>query len=454
LADITMPQMGETVTEGVVTRWLKAVGEAVDKDEMLFEISTDKVDTEIPSPVAGYLTEILVEEGTTVNVGTKLAVVSSEPLGKGAFPAIQAAAAAPTGARDTAKLDPPEIVLAVSSGLGVATQESSQVRSATDSGLNLRGNALSPVVRRLIAEHKIDVSDLQGSGLHGRITRDDVLAYVDSQNRTFASASAASRSAIPASRSATLVTPSPQVVTVTERASDEVIPFTDIRRRTAEHMVRSLATSAHTLVVTEVDFENVKMVCTRVKEAFEAEHGVSLTYLPFVARAVVEGIRAFPHVNSSVGEDSLIVHAGKHLGVAVDLGEEGLTVPVVHDIDAKRLPLIAREIAELTEKARSRTLSAAEISGGTFTITNPGSFGTFLTGPIINQPEAAILSLGGVLRRPVVVSLSDGSEAIAVHSVGMFALSFDHRAIDGAYASRFLKRVQEVMQTWDWNQEL
>jgi 2-oxoglutarate dehydrogenase E2 component (dihydrolipoamide succinyltransferase) len=219
-------------------------------------------------------------------------------------------------------------------------------------------------------------------------------------------------------------------------------------------MVRSKATSAHTLVAMEVDFENVGTVCTKVKEAFKAEYGVSLTYLPFVARAVAEGIRAFPHLNSSVGEDSLIIHAGIHLGIAVDLGDEGFVVPVVHDIATKRLPAIAWEIADLTEKAQTRTLSAIETAGGTFTITNPEPFGTFLTAPIINQPQVAILSTNGIHRRPVVVSLSDDSEAIGIHSVGMFALSFDHRAVDGAYASRFLVRMREVIQTWDWNQEI
>jgi pyruvate dehydrogenase E2 component (dihydrolipoamide acetyltransferase) len=235
---------------------------------------------------------------------------------------------------------------------------------------------------------------------------------------------------------------------------DEIVPFTNIRRRTAEHMVRSKATSAHTLVAIEVDFENVEQVRREARERFRAEEGFSLTYLPFVATATTEALRQFPHLNASVGEDALIVHRDVHLGIAVDLNLEGLIAPVIHHAADKRLRAIAREISDLANRARTRRLGADDIAGGTFTITNPGPFGTFITVPIINQPQVGILSTDGVRRRPVVVDLPGGGESIAIHSVGVLALSFDHRAVDGAYASAFLARLKEILEQRDWRAEL
>ncbi len=240
----------------------------------------------------------------------------------------------------------------------------------------------------------------------------------------------------------------------TQGDRDELIPFTNIRRRTAEHMVRSKATSAHTLVAIEVDYDSVDKVRLPARDRFRQEEGFSLSYLPFVARAVVDVLREFPHMNSSVGDDALIVHRDVHLGIAVDLEGQGLIVPVVQQADAMTLRGLARTMADLAGRARARQLGADDIVGGTFTITNPGPFGTFMTVPIINQPQVAILSTDGVKRRPVVVPLADGSEAIAIHPVGILACSFDHRAIDGAYASQFLARLAEVIQTRDWSQEL
>jgi 2-oxoglutarate dehydrogenase E2 component (dihydrolipoamide succinyltransferase) len=219
-------------------------------------------------------------------------------------------------------------------------------------------------------------------------------------------------------------------------------------------MVRSQATSAHVLTVTEVDLEGVERVRRAEKEAFKAREGFSLTYLPFVARAVVDAVEDFPHVNASVGDNELIVHRPVHLGIAVDLNFEGLIVPVIHDADSKRLSAIARAVADLARRARSRELTADDISGGTFTITNPGPFGTFITAPVINQPQVAILSTDGVRKRPVAVELPDGSDAVAIHHVGNLALSFDHRAFDGAYAAAFLGRCKEILETRDWSQEL
>ena len=314
---------------------------------------------------------------------------------------------------------------------------------------------LSPVVRRLIAEHDLDPDDIAGTGYQNRITRDDVLAHLD---RGAAGASPARRPPAPPPRPPPR--PSPRArpaATVPASAGaggDQVLPFSNIRRRTAEHMVRSLDTSAHVLTVIEVDFDNVDRVRLAAKGAWKEEEGFSLTYLPFVSRAVIDAIRDFPHVNASVDGDSLVVHRAVHLGFAVDLNFEGLIVPVIHDADAKRMRSLARELADLAARARAKKLNADEISGGTFTITNPGGFGTLLTAPVINQPNVAILSTDGVKKRPVVVELPDGSDAIAIHPVGNLALSFDHRAFDGAYASAFIARVRDILETRDWSQEL
>ncbi len=530
-----MPQLGETVTEGTVTRWLKAVGDPVAQDEVLFEVSTDKVDSEVPSSAAGYLAEILVPEGDTVDVGTRLAVITPEPPGAagGASapgvaeateavpsapappptvpspapappaapppPAPPASIEAPPVAPPPAPAPPPpapqpaapapmlEPVGAVAAGAGAGTANGVNAGPAPSGG-EISGRVLSPVVRRLLADHRIDPSEIAGTGLGGRITRADVLAYVDARTRAGAAAPAAPLGgaagaalaqppALPSSTSAgpgagapavtptglvsqgappAVASPPPPPAFAVSGAGphDEVVPFSNIRRRTAEHMVRSKATSAHTLVSIEVDFDAVDRLRRAVKEQFRASEGVNLTYLPFVARALVDAVRAFPHVNASVADDALVVHHDIHLGIAVDLDVEGLIVPVIHDAAAKRLPALAREIADLASRARSRRLSADDIAGGTITITNPGPYGTLLTAPIINQPQVAILSTDGVKRRPVVVGLPDGTEGIAIHSVGNLALSFDHRAVDGGYASRFLGRMKESLEGWDWAQEL
>jgi pyruvate dehydrogenase E2 component (dihydrolipoamide acetyltransferase) len=442
MADITMPQLGETVTEGTITRWFKKVGDSVAEDEPLFEVSTDKVDSEVPAALAGYVTEILVEEGQTVDVGTKLAVIDGQPPANGSAPPAAEPEPQPEPVEDEVRTVVPEPepepepepvprAAAVPAPAPVAEARSGR-------------KVLSPLVRRLLAEHDLDADDIAGTGIEGRVTRNDVMAHLDRAG------SRGPGTAKPPTA------PRPAAAAATPRAggADEVIPFSNIRKRTAEHMVRSQATSAHVLTAIEVDFEAVDRVRLAEKDAFKAEEGFSLTYLPFVSRAVIDAIRDFPHVNASVGDNQLILHRAVHLGFAVDLNFEGLIVPVVHDADGKRLRSIARELADLAARARSKKLNADEISGSTFTITNPGGFGTFITAPVINQPQVAILSTDGVKKRPVVVELPDGSDAIAIHPVGMLALSFDHRAFDGAYASAFLARCRDILETRDWSQEL
>jgi len=322
------------------------------------------------------------------------------------------------------------------------------------------------VVRRLVAENGLDPAQITGTGPGGRITRDDVLRTIESRARqasvpaqasVSAQASVPAQAASPSASQAIAATTPPAVPTATGRAArrgDEVVPFSNIRRRTAEHMVRSRHTSAHTLAVMEVDFEEVERVRRTHGPAFRQEEGFSLTYLPFVIVATVEAIRAWPQLNSSVGDDALIVHHDINIGIAVDLDAEGLIVPVIHDADGLRLRALARAVRDLAERARSKKLTADDVAGGTFTITNPGPFGTLLTAPIINQPQVAILSTDGVKRRPVALTMSDGTEAVAIHSVGNLALSFDHRVIDGALAARFLRTMKEIVEGRDWEQEL
>ncbi len=489
-----MPQLGETVTEGTITKWHKRVGDEVVEDEVLFEVSTDKVDSEVPSPVSGTVDEILVQEGETVSVGTKLAVIGQ---GGAAAPPASAPAKAEATADGAAAAEP-----GATAGAEVATDEADAALVAAEpaaSGRRQGGQTaqakpptgapprpgsrpadqrppsapaqggpsklLSPVVRRLIAEHGLDPAEIEGSGAGGRITRDDVLAAIDGKGTNGSGATAegpfeddapgrgrASRSegSAPApSASAAEAGPLPVA-----GQGDRVVPFTNIRRRTAEHMVRSKHTSAHTMVAVEVDYSGVDKVRSAQKERFKANEGFSLTYLPFIARAVVDALEDWPYLNSSVGDDELIVHGEVNLGFAVDLEFEGLLVPVVHRAEEKRLTALAREIAGLASRARSKRLTMDDISGGTFTLTNAGSFGTFITVPVINQPQVAILSTDGVKKRPVVVELPDGSDGIAVHPVGNLVMSWDHRAVDGAYAAAFMAKVRDILQTRDWATEI
>ena len=442
MVDVTMPQLGETVTEGTVTRWFKQVGDDVALDEALFEVSTDKVDTEVPSPVAGVLSEILANEGDVVEVGQVLARVGGE-----------AAAPAPVPPRpETAAPEPPPAppVSGTSESAGV-------------------GMVLSPVVRRLIAESGIDPATIEGTGLGGRITRSDVEQAIRARGAAPAdTADGAPADAAPAEAPAPPPEPSPptesprpdpsrrptSVPAVVARSGDSVVPLNRIRRRTADHMVMSKQTSPHVLTAIEVDYEGVEMVRRASKQSWKAEEGFSLTYLPFIARAVVDALRDYPHLNASFGDDELIVHAGVNLAVAVDIDFQGLLAPVIQGAEGKRLRQIARDIVDLANRARSRKLSPDDLSGGTFTLTNAGQYGTMMQFPIINQPQVAILSTDGVSRKPVVVTDSFGNESIAIHSVGVLAMAWDHRAFDGAYAAAFLHRVKELIETRDWEAEI
>jgi 2-oxoglutarate dehydrogenase E2 component (dihydrolipoamide succinyltransferase) len=443
MADITLPQLGETVTEGTITRWFKKIGEQVAADEPLFEVSTDKVDTEVPSPIAGVLTEIRVQEGDTVAVGTVIAVVGDA----GSAPAPAAAPAAAPAPAPAPAPTPAPAPAPVAASAPVPAPAAAPVPVVATAAA--QGQVLSPVVRKLISENGLDVSRITGTGPGGRITRDDVVAMIESgSGRTAAPTAAAAPSAAPAGA------PRVSAPRAVAGARDEVVALSKIRQSTGSHMIASKSVSPHAFSVVEVDFANVDITRLRAKDEFKTSEGFSLTYLPFITRAVVDALGEFPHMNASVTETDLIVHRFIDLGVAVDLDYQGLLVPVVRDAETKRLRAIAREIYDLANRARTRRVTPDEISGGTFTITNNGSAGSVLTMPIINQPQVAILSTDAIVKKPVVIEVPGGGESIAIHPVGNLAMAWDHRAFDGAYAAGFLVRVKQILETRDWSSEL
>lgn len=471
MAEIVMPQLGESVTEGTITRWFKQVGEEIAEDEPLFEVSTDKVDTEVPAPAAGVLTEIRVAEGDTVDVGTVLAVLgdagsapapASAPAAEpeapaepapaptpeppAAAPAPEAPAPAPAPAAPAAEVATPP----------AAAPGADAVADAAAGGA--QPPLLSPLVRRLVEEHGIDPASLSGTGVGGRLTRDDVLAEID--RRAAAAPAAPSAPAVPAAAPAPapaagpVPAARPTVAPLVPGSGERVEELNKIRRLTGEAMLASKAAAPHAITMVQVDFEGVDRVRRAVKESFKAEEGFSLTYLPFISRAVVDALHEFPHMNASMGDGSVVLHDAVNLSIAVDLDFQGLLAPVVHDAHDKRLRAIARDIHELAARARSKQLGPDDLSGGTFTLSNSGKYGTAMVIPIINQPQVAIMSTDGVSRQPVVVTDEFGGESIGIHSVGNLTLSWDHRAFDGAYAAAFMARVKELIETRDWTAEV
>jgi len=469
MADVTMPQLGETVTEGTITQWFKNVGDPVAMDEILFEVSTDKVDSEVPSPVAGVLTEILAAEGDVVEVGQILCRVgdADEPV-----------ASDPDVGSEPRAVDSPEPAAAMPSPEPVATDPtppsppestSPASESAAVDEVIPDGVILSPVVRRLISDNALDVSQIVGTGLGGRITRADVEAVIQAKPSTVPAAPptpvdepvVAPSAAAPTPVDEPVVAPSaaapPVVATAPEpvrAAGDHLVPLNNVRKRTAEHMVMSKATSPHVLTAIEVDYERVEQVRKQRSAAWKSDEGFSLTYLPFITRAVADALRDFPHLNASFAGDHLIVHDTINMAVAVDIDFEGLLAPVVKEVEGKRLRQIARDIKDVADRTRTKQLTPDDLSGGTFTLTNAGQYGTMMQFPIINQPQVAILSTDGVKRKPVVVTDEFGNESIAIHSVGVLALAWDHRAFDGAYAAAFLDRIRTIIESRDWETEI
>ena len=477
---VSMPQLGETVTEGTVLRWAKKVGDSIAEDEVLVEISTDKVDTEVPSPIAGTILEILVAEGDTVEVGIDLVVISeadeepssaapAETVESAAEPApepesgseadLQPAAETPTGPKTGFEASLPGDVAQTP-----PTDAEVEAFFAEPSSEKPSPQLLSPVVRRLIRENEIDLAQIQGTGQGGRITRQDVEAYM-------AAAPTAVATPAPAPVTAAIV-PEP-VVSPTASAGEaaqptratpapavgvgsEEVELDRIRVRIAENMIKSKQTAAHVWTSVEVDFERVERVRQAHKARFKSEEGFSLTYLPFISRATIDALKAFPVVNSSfyLEEKKAVFHKKVDLGIAIDLNQGGLVVARVRNADGLRLVGIARDIRALAERGRDGKLDLDDLTGSTFTITNPGPFGSFMSVPIINIPNVAILSTDTVVKRPTVITTPDGQDTIAIRHIGYLGLTWDHRALDGSTAVLFLRRIKESLETWDWEQEL
>ena len=464
MGEVKLPQLGETVTEGTITKWFKKIGDTVAADEPLFEVSTDKVDTEVPSPVAGVLTEIRAQEGDTVPVGAVIAVVGDAGAAPAPAPAVEPAKEAPAPAPVKEEPAPAPVAAPAPAPAPVAAPAPTVVVASAPSA----GDAplLSPVVRRLIAENNLDAAAIAGTGPGGRITREDVLSVIDARNGQ-AGAPAAPTPAAPAAPAAAPVAPAPAPAPAAAKPApapkapaaesndrEKRVKLSKIRKLTGEHMIMSKSVSPHAFSVVEVDFANVDAVRTRIKNEWKKTEGFSLTYLPFISRAVVDALTEFPHLNASVEGNELVVHQYIDLGIAVDLEYQGLLVPVVRDAESKRLRALAREISDLGARAKARKLSPDEIQGGTFTLSNNGSAGSVLTMAVINQPQVGIISTDAIVRKPVVVPTADGGEAIAIHPVGKLAMSWDHRAFDGAYAAGFLSRAKEILETRDWSAEL
>jgi pyruvate dehydrogenase E2 component (dihydrolipoamide acetyltransferase) len=459
--DVVMPQMGESIAEGTLSRWLKKPGDEVKRDEPLFEISTDKVDAEIPSPTAGVLAEVLVAEGQTVAVQTVVARIETEKGAAVAAPAADgpapAEAGALTGAPSAARMP---AATAVSSESG-ATRPPAPITpagpappaaSAPDGGA-AGGNGLeerlrtksSPLVRKIAAEHGIDLASLRGSGMAGRVTKRDILQFIESgvgAGRGAAPAVGAGWPSMHAPGGVDFRGPLPE-----PWPGDVVEPMSRMRSLISEHMVASRRTSAHVTSFFEVDFTRVARIRAAHKAEFERTTGGKLTFLPFVVRVVVDGLRAFPVLNASVRGNEIIFRKQYNIGIAVAL-EWGLIVPVVKNADNLSVTGLARALADLAERARTKRLDPAEVQGGTFTITNPGVFGSLMGTPIINQPQVAILGLGAIEKRPKVIRGPEGEDAIAIRTCAYLSLSFDHRIVDGADADKFLAFVKRGIETF------
>ena len=446
--NVIMPQMGESIAEGTITKWMKKVGERVDRDEPLFEISTDKVDAEIPSPAAGVLTQILAQENETVGVNTVVAVIDGE--GAGVPPPAPAEAAAPPP-RDASPGAPP------TSPAAPAASARPVAPAPPPDGDEAEDVRTSPLVRRIAREKHVDLSRVKGTGLGGRISKKDILDFIDLQgSRQPAFAPPAARepqpAAVPAPPPPQVAPPPPQAAPAPPQVAppppavsgaSQIVPMTPMRQKIAEHMVASKRTSAHVYTVIEVEMTRVVDTRERFKSEFEHRHGIKLTFTPFFVRACVEAIKESPVINSSVDGTNIVYKRDVNIGIAVAL-ENGLIVPVVKRADEKNFLGLARSVQDLAERARSKHLSVEEVQGGTFTITNPGSYGGLFGLPIINQPQVAILGVGAIEKRPVV-----RDDAIAIRPMVYLSISYDHRVVDGAVAEQFMGRIKKVLETWD-----
>jgi 2-oxoglutarate dehydrogenase E2 component (dihydrolipoamide succinyltransferase) len=467
MIDVVMPQMGESIVEGTLTKWLKKAGDRVERDEPLFEISTDKVDTEIPAPSAGVLKELLVEEGKTVAINTVVARIDEGGDGAGAqappaeaqapppaaAPAPAPAQPAPAQEQPKAEAFPPTPGVEPEGAQPTAADHQGPPQQPAETAAEPSG-PLSPVVRKMAREFSIDLKQVKGTGAGGRITKADVESYMAAQGVKTAQQPSAPPPPQPAApppppqpqpqAAAPAAPPSAPPMPRAEQAKTRIEPMSNMRQKIAEHMIFSKRTSAHVTTVHKADITKVAKIRDRQKTEFQARYGFSLTYLPFVARACAEALREFPIVNASIEGNNILYHNEINIGIAVALdGGSGLIVPVIRNADEKNVVGLQRSIVDLATRARSRQLKPDEVTGGTFSITNFGSFGSLFATPVINQPQAAILGVGAVEKQPVVVE-----DAIAIRSVCYLALTFDHRLIDGALADQFVSRVRSVLENW------
>ncbi len=439
--DIVMPQMGESIFEGTITKWLKKPGDKVERDEPLFEISTDKVDAEIPAPVSGVLTEIRIAEGETVQVNTVVAVIGgdasvAQPDGSSTTQAAPPASPA-TEARSAAPPSPASLPAPVASAEPGPSIDGEKIRS-------------SPLVRRMARENNLDLNQIAGSGSDGRITKEDVLRYME-QRGSAAAPAVPTPAAVPGKPST--VTPAAATIAPTTpskgpAAREGLVAMSRMRSIIAQRMVDSRRISPHAYSVYKIDMTRVARLREREKADFEKRHGFKLTYMPFIAAAVVGALSRFPILNASIENDAVRYHPNMNLGIAVAL-EWGLIVPVVMRAEELSFIGLARAIADLAERARAKKLKPEEASGSTFTLTNPGVFGGEYGTPIINQPESAILAIGGLHKEPVVLTDAEGNDTIAIRSMQQFCIGFDHRLIDGADAGRFMLDLQKTLEGWD-----
>jgi len=424
--DIIMPQMGESIFEGTITKWLKKPGDKVQRDEPLFEISTDKVDAEIPAPASGVLQEIKVAEGNTVQVNTVVGTIAGE--GEAAAPAKVAAPAAPAPAPAAEKKSAPAPAPAP------AVPAPQMEEEGEESGEQARS---SPLVRKIARENNVDLSQVQGTGLGGRITKQDIMAFLE---RPQAKAPAASPASAPAA-SKPAAAPAPAAI------PGDLVPMTQMRKIISQRMIESRRTSAHVHCMFEVDLTRIVNLRNKVKSGFEQRNGARLTFMPFFVRAAIIALQQFPIVNASSEGDSIRYHRHVNVGIAVAL-DWGLIVPVLKNADELNFLGLQRGITDLGERSRNKKLMPQDVEGSTFTVTNPGQFGAVFGLPIINQPNSAIMGVGGITKMPLVVTDKDGSDSIAIRSVVHLTLGYDHRLIDGAIADQFMAYVKKILENW------
>jgi len=440
--DVVMPQMGVSVSEGTITKWSKQVGDTIEADETLLEISTDKVDTEVPSPASGVVSEILVQEGETVAVGTLLARIGGE-VGASA-----PAAAAPSEPATQQAADESEAA-ATETAEPAPAPPAPAAAAPSGNGKSF----VSPVVARIASEHGIDPSQVPGTGSGGRVTKKDIQAFIDSGAQAAAPQAPAPEAPAQPAPTATPAPAAPAApapaVEVVAQAGESMEPMSAMRRGIADHMRKSLDTSAHVTSAIEVDMSKVVAIREKLKKEYQSAYGVNPTYLAFIARATVETLREYPWVNGEIRGDKIVTRNFVNLGFAVELADgKGLIVPVVKNAETLNLLGMAKGIAEIAKRARDKQLTPDDVAGGTFTITNPGGYGTFHGTPVISQPQAGILGTYAIVKRPWVITDENGADAIAIRSIMNLTLTYDHRLVDGAYAGRFLRDLRERLQGW------